>query len=159
MLKLFRFLVLSLFVVLSACSKEDAAQDGLQKISIVAPDGSVRSIYKVEIADTKEKMYNGLMGRTSLNKDAGMLFDIALVPQDVDIALWMKDTLIPLDMIFVDENGKIFHIHENAQPNDTTPIYPPQRPQMVLEVNGGQSAELGIQIGDTVNTDSLKKAE
>lgn len=157
MLKLFRFLVLSVFVVLSACSKEDAAQDGLQKISIVAPDGSVRTEYKVEIADTKEKMYNGLMGRTSLNKDAGMLFDMALIPQDVDVALWMKDTLIPLDMIFADENGKIFHIHENAQPNDTTPIYPPQRPQMVLEVNGGQSAEFGLQVGDTVNTDLLKK--
>lgn len=157
MLKLFRFLVLSVFVVLSACSKEDAVQDGLQKISIVAPDGSVRAEYKVEIADTKEKMYNGLMGRTSLNKDAGMLFDMALIPQDVDVALWMKDTLIPLDMIFADENGKIFHIHENAQPNDTTPIYPPQRPQMVLEVNGGQSAEFGLQVGDTISIDSLKK--
>jgi hypothetical protein len=109
------------------------------------------------VADTKESMYKGLMGRTSLAENSGMLLDVNIVPQDMQVAMWMKDTLIPLDMIFIDENGEIFYIWENAVVNSTDPIYPPKRPRAVLEINAGQVAEFGIKIGDKVQNRLLEK--
>lgn len=151
MLKFIRFIALASCIALSACSKDDNSAHKTTQLAVSsATDGKVIQMYNVEVTDTKEKMYTGLMGRTSLDKDSSFLFDISIVPQDMEVAMWMKDTLIPLDMLFVDENGVIFSIHENAQPNDTTPIYPPKRPRAVLEINGGQAKSLNIQVGDLV---------
>ena len=83
-------------------------------------------------------------------EDSGMLFDMSIVPLDMGIAFWMKDTPISLDMIFTDEKGTIFYIYENAVPNDITPIMSPTRPAAVLEINGGQVERFGIQTGDII---------
>lgn len=146
-LKLFAVLAM---IGLAACSKDEAPQEINSFIIRSSSSGAILQTYNVEIANTKEKMYTGLMGRTSLDKNAGFLFDVNMVPQDIDVAMWMKDTLIPLDMLFIDEEGVIFSIHKNAKPGDVTPIYPPKRPHAVLEINGGQAHELNINIGDTV---------
>jgi len=141
---------------LTGCSPEDDVMLNLAnidgKISIIGADGTLRHKYKIEIAENAEDMYHGLMGRTSLDENSGLLFDISIVPGDVEVAMWMKDTLIPLDMVFADEKGEIFYIHENAKPNDLTPIYPPKRPRVVLEINGGQSQKNNIKIGDVIST-------
>jgi len=125
---------------LTGCSPEDDVMLNLAnidgKISIIGADGTLRHKYKIEIAENAEDMYHGLM----------------VVPGDVEVAMWMKDTLIPLDMVFADEKGEIFYIHENAKPNDLTPIYPPKRPRVVLEINGGQSQKNNIKIGDVIST-------
>lgn len=146
MAKLFRFLVLSLLVMAAACSKKDNSQ--LEKLIIQSEDS--RFEYNVEVADSKEQLYHGLMGRNSLAEDSGMILDINIVPKDMDVAMWMKDTLIPLDIAFIDENGEIFYIYENAEPNSVKPIYPPKRPRAVLEVNAGQFKAKNIKAGAIV---------
>ena len=160
MIKFLKFMIISLlFFTSTSCSDEtqSVAENSASKLTIsAATNTELRQTYTIEIADTKEKLYNGLMGRTSLDENTGLLFDISIVPQDVDIAFWMKDTLIPLDVIFIDEDGTIFFIYENAQPNDTTPIFPPKRPRAVLEVNGGQVAQYGIRVDDIVTAEMFK---
>ena len=137
-------------ILLANCSKPD--DNAPQKLSIVAADGSsVRHEFTVEIADTMEKAYRGLMGRFSLSENSGMLFNVNIIPRDMGIAFWMKDTPISLDMLFADENGVIFYIYENAVPNDITPIMSPVRPAAVLEINGGQAERFGISKGDIMH--------
>lgn len=105
---------------------------------------------KVEIADTPDKQTLGLMFRNSLEQKTGMLF-IFSEPQV--LYFWMKNTLIPLDMIFIDENGKIIRIERNAQPCETEPCktYSSVEPaRYVLEINGVESDKLGVKEGDKV---------
>jgi uncharacterized membrane protein (UPF0127 family) len=100
--------------------------------------------FNVEIADTAAERSLGLMNREHMARAAGMLF-LYENPQTVNF--WMQNTLIPLDMIFVDETGVVRRIHENAIPLDRTAI--PGGPDIlaVLEINGGMSALLGIEVG------------
>ncbi|MBR6356427.1 MAG: DUF192 domain-containing protein [Alphaproteobacteria bacterium] len=157
MLKFCNILALSLLILVSACSdKKKSEQISSNEIVIVAPDSSeVRNTYKIDVADTQEKMYHGLMGRTSIDENYGLLFDISLAPKDAEIAFWMKDTLIPLDFVFVDDNGIVFYIYEDAQPNDLSTIRSPKRPRIVLEINSGQVQKHNIQVGDVFKTDIL----
>ena len=149
MSRLFHLFGMAVLFLLFACSKPES---GPQKLSVIAADGqSVRHEFTVELADTMEKAHHGLMGRFSLPEDSGMLFDMSIVPLDMGIAFWMKDTPISLDMIFTDEKGTIFYIYENAVPNDITPIMSPTRPAAVLEINGGQVERFGIQTGDIIH--------
>lgn len=100
--------------------------------------------FRVEIADTVEDRAQGLMHREHMASAAGMLF-IYDHPQRV--SFWMENTLIPLDMIFMDETGTVQHIHENAVPLDRTPIPGGNDIQYVLEINGGMTETLGITEG------------
>ncbi|WP_424981338.1 DUF192 domain-containing protein [Maritalea sp. S77] len=101
----------------------------------------------VEMADTPELRRKGLMFRTKMPRDEGMLFDFK---ETREVAFWMRNTFIPLDMIFIDERGFIKHIHQNAIPQDPTSI-PSQHPvRFVLEINGGLSAQYGLKVGDQV---------
>lgn len=157
MFKFFKIFAISLLVLSSACSDENNSQPVKSSENIIqilaGESNTLRHAFNVETADSIEKIYHGLMGRTSMDEDSGMLFDINLVPKDIDVAFWMKDTLIPLDMLFIDNEGKIFFIHKNALPHDTSPIYPPKRPRAVLEINGGQVDKLGISAGDMLKAD------
>lgn len=160
MYKFLKVFAVCLLLFTSACSDENgsskSAKNNAQSVRIFVQDSTeLRRGFNVELADSTEKIYHGLMGRTSLDEDSGMLFDINLVPRDMDIAFWMKDTLIPLDILFIDDSGVIFFIHKEAQPYDTTPVYPPKRPRAVLEINGGQSDKFGISVGDMLKADLL----
>lgn len=121
--------------------------DTLSKMVIETSDGPVT--YYVETAATKEEMAKGLMNRQTLKADSGMIF--ALQGQQ-EIAMWMKDTLIPLDMLFVSVDGVIMGIVENAQPNSTALIYPEKAEPLsaVVELNGGDVAKHQIKVGDKV---------
>jgi hypothetical protein len=116
-----------------------------EALEIVTAKGVAR--LTVEIADTDATRERGLMYRTSLKPNAGMLFDFK-TPQAV--AFWMRNTLIPLDMLFIDKDGLIINIAEQARPLDETPI--PSRGVVlgVLEIAGGRAAELGVEPGDRV---------
>lgn len=103
--------------------------------------------FRVEIADTEDSREYGLMNRKSLPGDRGMLFDFK-VPQPV--SFWMKNTFIPLDMIFIAPDGKIISIAHEARPFDETPIGSQGVILGVLEIRGGRAAELGIEPGDRV---------
>jgi uncharacterized protein len=103
--------------------------------------------FKVQVAATDAQQEKGLMFVTALPDDGGMIFPYA-PPQQV--AFWMKNTLIPLDIIFVRANGTIIRI-DNAQPLDLTPL-PSGEPVIgVLEIRGGRAKELGIKPGDKVS--------
>jgi uncharacterized membrane protein (UPF0127 family) len=87
------------------------------------------------------------MFRKSLPPDAGMLFDYR-TPSTA--SMWMKNTLIPLDMLFVDEQGRVVNIHERAVPGSLDPIAAMAPARAVIELNGGTAARLGIKPGDRV---------
>ncbi|MBV8538006.1 MAG: DUF192 domain-containing protein [Alphaproteobacteria bacterium] len=109
--------------------------------------GGKRIPFKVEIAETDEQRALGLMYRTSLPADAGMLFDFK---HDQDVAFWMRNTRIPLDMLFIDRTGRIVNIAERAVPFSEETI-PSAGPVLaVLELNGGTASRLGLKPGDRV---------
>jgi uncharacterized protein len=103
--------------------------------------------FTVELATTPAQMEQGLMFRQSLAPDAGMLFDYAVPSMAM---MWMKNTLIPLDMLFVDAAGRIVNIHERAVPGSLATIAAAAPVRAVIELNGGTAARLGIRPGDRV---------
>lgn len=114
-------------------------------VSIVAPDGKELAQVRVEIADTIAQRETGLMYRSHLDEDAGMIF----VFRDPErLSFWMKNTEIPLDMIFADGDGKIVGIVANAAPYTLTPRGVDADSTYVLEVNGGFAARHHVAAGD-----------
>lgn len=113
------------------------------QVDIRGDFGSAR--FTVEIADDVEERAEGLMFRESLGASRGMLFlyEVAGAP-----AFWMKNTLIPLDMLFVDPDGLIRHVHSEAQPGDLTGISGGTGIIAVLEIRGGMAEAIGIDAGD-----------
>ena len=97
--------------------------------------------FTVEIADEPHEQAEGLMHRESMASSAGMLF---VYPAPQRAAFWMRNTLIPLDMLFVDATGVVQHIHHQAVPLDETPIFGGDAVLAVLEINGGLARQLGI---------------
>lgn len=101
--------------------------------------------FRVEIADTEAERNKGLMFRESMSAGAGMLFIYPNTQRA--IAFWMRNTLIPLDMLFFDDSGTLRHIHSNAVPHDETPISGGPGIRYVLEINGGLARGMGISVG------------
>ncbi|MEY8831268.1 DUF192 domain-containing protein [Sedimentitalea sp. XS_ASV28] len=100
--------------------------------------------FDVEVADTPKTRSRGLMFRESLPRGAGMLF-VYEAPRRA--SFWMKNTLIPLDMIFVDQTGTVISVHHRAIPGDLTPIEGGTGIFAVLEINGGLAQRYGIAPG------------
>lgn len=100
--------------------------------------------FAVEIADTPQSRSQGLMFRESMPKSAGMLF-VYDAPQRA--TFWMRNTLIPLDMIFLDARGVVRHVHHEAIPGDETTIDGGRDILAVLEINGGLARAMGIAAG------------
>ena len=96
--------------------------------------------YNVEVANTPREISQGLMFRTALAPDAGMLF---VFDRDEDRYFWMENTLIPLDMIYISGDGRVVGVRENAVPRSREPITPPGPSKYVLEVNGDQCRQHG----------------
>jgi uncharacterized membrane protein (UPF0127 family) len=103
--------------------------------------------FRVELADNDMSRSRGMMFRTSMAPDAGMLFDFK---QEQMASFWMRNTLLPLDMLFIKADGTILNIHQRAIPRDETGINSAGPVRAVLEVNGGTTARLGIKAGDKV---------
>jgi uncharacterized membrane protein (UPF0127 family) len=103
--------------------------------------------FAVDVVDTPESRAQGLMFVTELADDAGMLFDFK---EEREVAFWMRNTFIPLDMIFVGADGLVKTIHVNARPQDPTSIPSEVPVQFVLEIPGGRSVEIGLKPGDTM---------
>ncbi len=106
-------------------------------------DGGGES-FAVEVADDAAERAQGLMFRDSMAPDQGMLF-VYDAPKRAQF--WMKNTLIPLDMIFADAAGRVTHVHSNAVPMDETVIDGGEGVQFVLEINGGLAERLGLSVG------------
>lgn len=111
--------------------------------------------FGVEVVDTPETRAQGLMYRETLGRWAGMLF---IYEQPGRAVFWMRNTLIPLDMIFVDPAGVVTRVHSDAVPLDETPIDGGDGVLYVLEVNGGVAARLGIVPGSEMRHPHVDRA-
>lgn len=117
-----------------------------QELVIVGAGGE-RHRFNIEFAADENAKMRGLMFRKSLPPDGGMLFDFA---PEQSVEMWMKNTFIPLDIIFIGADGRIRNIHERAVPHDTSLIASKGRVRAVLELNGGTADRLGLRPGDLV---------
>ena len=134
-------------VLVSGTFAQSSNNVSFQHADLSIESGGKRIPFKVEIADTDERRALGLMYRTSLPADAGMLFDFK---HDEDVAMWMRNTRIPLDMLFIDRAGRIVNIAERAVPYSEATISSAAPVLAVLELNGGTAARLGLKAGDRV---------
>ena len=119
-------------------------------VSIRGEFGSAR--FTVDVADDAAERAQGLMFVEQMDTMQGMLFVYAR-PQPV--SFWMRNTLIPLDMVFVGPDGVIDHIHSMAQPLDETPIFGGEDIKYVLEINGGLADRLGLEPGNALQHPSI----
>ncbi len=109
--------------------------------------------FTLKVAKASEHHSKGLMYVESLPEKEGMLF---VNPKPAISTFWMKNTYIPLDIIFIDDSSKIVHIHHNAKPLDElTLITSPYPVKYVVELNGGICEKLGIEVADTLDTKGL----
>lgn len=115
--------------------------------TLVIESGGKQLKFNIEIADNDAERELGLMYRNSLAANAGMLFDFK---QDQQVDMWMHNTHIPLDMLFIDRTGRIVNIAQRAVPYSDETISSAGAVRAVLEVNGGTAARLGIKPGDRV---------
>lgn len=121
---------------------------GLEQVPLtVRTAAGVEHRFTVEVARTPEEQAQGLMSRSSLAPDRGMIFP-QVPPRQA--SFWMKNTLIPLDIIFVRTDGTIANIAENTVPLSLDPVLSVEPVGAVLELAGGRTAELGIRAGDRV---------
>ncbi len=121
---------------------------GLEQVplTVTTSDGRAHR-FIVEVARSPEEQAQGLMRRQSLAPDRGMVFPYS-PPRPV--AFWMKDTYIPLDIIFISPGGRILRIEANTVPLSLDPVGSGEPVEAVLEIAGGRAAELGITAGDSV---------
>jgi hypothetical protein len=124
------------------------AEEALTKIEplTIATDGDA-TLFTVEIADTDMSRERGLMFRQRLPEGHGMLFDFG---QPRPVSMWMKNTYIPLDMIFMSRNGTVTHIAADTEPLSERTISSGPPAFAVLEVNAGVAAKIGLKPGDRV---------
>ncbi|KII18158.1 DUF192 domain-containing protein [Phaeobacter sp. S60] len=147
-----------LSVVAIVAADGASAQNGSEacqpnRVALRGPWGQTQFI--VEIADTIEERAEGLMHRPHMARGAGMLF-VYETPQRA--SFWMKNTLIPLDMLFVDVTGTVRHIHHRAIPGDLTPIPGGDNVFAVLEINGGLAERFGISVGTELRHEVFSKS-
>jgi len=128
---------------------EGAARETMSSRMVPLTITSGKSVHKfrVEVARTETQQARGLMFRSHLAPDAGMIFPMS-PPRFA--SFWMKNTIIPLDLIFVRADGRIARIAANAVPYSLAPIPSDEPVGAVLEIAGGRAAQLGIGVGDTV---------
>lgn len=120
---------------------------GLAVIPLTITHQGKRLSFKVELAESPDEQEQGLMFRTTMAPDEGMIFPMS-PPRPA--AFWMKNTVLPLDIIYIGPDRKVLNIAANARPYDETPIYSKGQVSGVLELNGGRAAQLGIAPGDPV---------
>ncbi len=117
-----------------------------EKLVIVTRDGKPHD-FNVEIAKTPEQQETGLMFRKTVPADGGMLFDFG---PPHDIQMWMKNTIAPLDMVFINQDGTIRSIAENTVPESLAVIDSGGAVRATLELAAGTTEKLGIRVGDKV---------
>lgn len=147
---LVRRMTLAAAVLLAALPMAAQADDA----ALVLHTSTGEHAFKVEVVDNDATRSQGLMYRTELAPDAGMLFDFK---EERQTSFWMKNTLIPLDMVFVSADGVVRNIHVNARPLDLTGIGSKVPVQFVLEIPGGRSEEIGLKVGDRMDHDRVEK--
>jgi len=137
----------SSLAVLSVLAAPVALADPMAVTPLTIDTGDAVHTFTVEVADDSEEIAFGLMDRESMDADKGMLFEFA---QPREPAMYMKNTLISLDMLFIATDGTIEMIARDTVPGSLRTISPGVPVKSVLELNAGKAAELDIQPGDVV---------
>ena len=152
-----RLLRLSVFIAIIATAWSFYARSHrevlftVSEISIISHKKQRHKV-TVELAETDDQRRRGLMYRDALPQGQGMLF---IFPDYAPGGMWMKDTAIPLDMLFTDDRGKIIYIAERTTPLSETIIGPDEPIKAVLELNAGSVERLNLHIGDRIEHASL----
>lgn len=120
-------------------------------LSIETKSGEIFD-FDVELAESDEQKSRGLMYRREMGEREGMLF---LYRRDQVVTMWMANTFLPLDMLFIERNGRIARIQANTVPQSREVISSRKRVRAVLELNAGTARSLGISVGDKVLYDRL----
>lgn len=148
--------VLLVAMLLAACAKptpppmQSPSYNGPR---VILPDGSA---VRIEVAADDDTRAQGLMFRDRVPEGTGMLF---VFPQNGEYPFWMKNTLVPLDMIWIDEQRRVVHVKENVPPckSDVCPSYPPHaQAKYVLELGAGQAAKHRVANGSTLTFEHLE---
>jgi len=153
-----RLTVLGLIVSVMLCSCAAlAGRDAVLPVQTIRIDtASGPKEFKVEVAADAVSQEHGLMYRRDLPADAGMLFDFH---QEARVSFWMKNTPLPLDMVFIRADGTVSSVEPNAIPFSTASIPSAEPVRAVLEINGGRARDLGIKPGDRVRADIFHDVE
>ena len=147
LLALFLALALSLFAVTAQTAREKAGHFDVMSLSAVNTQGAPVRL-RVEVADTPDKRALGLMFRRHLPQGHGMLLRWR---EPRRVAIWMKNTFIALDIIFIDAQGRVIAVHEGAKPHDRT-LIPSRRPVIaVLELAAGEARRLKLLPGARIS--------
>jgi uncharacterized membrane protein (UPF0127 family) len=147
-----RRLAAAALLVMACASKAPPDRGAAGPRVVVETSSGGRHVVAVEIARTEAERARGLMHRAELGADAGMLF---LFGESADHAFWMRNTLIPLDMIFIADDGRIAGIVERAEPLSLASRSVGAPSRYVLEVNGGWASAHGVRTGDRVRFESV----
>ena len=156
-----RIAALAVCALLAACSPQPAAEatpsaaavasvhpvSGLEVIPLTVTSGDAVHRFAVELAASPEAQQRGLMFRTELGDSEGMIFP-STSPQVR--SFWMKNTPLPLDIVYIGEDGRILNIHPMTTPYSLDSLYSTGVTSGVLELRGGRAEELGIEVGDLV---------
>jgi len=134
--KLIQYVVLILAIPFKTYAQET--------VTVIFSVGGKDAVFKLELARHPDQWHKGLSQRTTLKKDRGMLFDF-LIPRHV--VMWMKETLIPLDILFLNAQGEIINIYEQAKPLSLKPITSQGMSRYVIELNGGMAKQLNLKPG------------
>jgi uncharacterized protein len=138
----FRFLTFSLVIVTGFAA---FAQSGRNVLSIITTSGTHH--FNVDVMQSQADLEKGLMFRKSIPTDYGMLFDFR---HEQNVMMWMKNTFIPLDMLFMDKTGKVVGIIANAEPMSEKILTVGKPTDAVLELRGGTAARIDLKVGDQV---------
>ena len=143
------FVIVSLFLICNLCEVSASVKS---ELSIITSNGS-RHNFLVEVARTEEEKKIGLMFRKTLAKNAGMLF---LYKREAPRLMWMKNTFIPLDILFIDKKGVIKRVVKRTVPHSLATISSRQSVLAVLELRGGITSSLDINKGDRIEHPAFK---
>jgi uncharacterized membrane protein (UPF0127 family) len=138
-------------VIIALTLPAQAVEAALEPLEIVTSTGAHQ--FQVEVARTTRERERGLMDRRSMPRNQGMLFDFHI---EQTVTMWMKNTYLPLDMIFVARNGRVTALQQNAVPMSETIIPSGPPAYAVIELNGGVAQEIGLEVGNLVRHPTFK---
>ncbi len=144
------FAALLYFVVSALTSTNPLALD---KKPLTVDNASGHHTLLVEVAVSKEEHMTGLMFRRSLGANEGMIF---IYPEDQEITMWMKNTYIPLDMVFLKHDGTVLRVEQHTEPLSERVISSGGQARAVIELNAGSAERLGIEAGDRIDFSVLQ---
>lgn len=147
------FLLLAGFIGMAMAVAPTPPKFPSAPLTITTKAGTVHS-FTVEVAVNDAQREYGLMFRTEMAADHGMIFDFQ---QPQTVRMWMENTVLPLDMLFLDAGGTVTHIVENAVPYSQTIINSNGPVTYVIELNGGMVKKLALNVGDKVSSPSIGK--